>query len=236
VRLENPIKLVLVDYHVVVREGVKTILATESDFQVVGEADDGAAAIEICREIRPFLVLMGLNLPRIHGIHATEQIVKHCPGTKVVILSMRDDENSVMGAVNAGASGFVLKQASFNEVLTALRAVAAGGSHWSPAISHRLVDGLRRGSHGCFGRNPADGLTDCEVQLLHLVAAGKSTGEIAAILNLEPSTVRSYRKTTMRKLGVHTAAGLIQIALTSEKIEGYRPIDPLPKDEPNPGA
>jgi DNA-binding NarL/FixJ family response regulator len=205
--------IVVVDDHRVVRDGIRAILMRDPEFRVVGEADDGAGAVRICQETNPALVLMDISLPGVNGIEATVQLAKQFPSTKVVILSMHDDERSVMGAIRAGARGFVLKQASFGEVLNALRVVARGGTYLSSAISSRLVERLQRGSIETVEKSPLELLSPRELQVLRLVAAGKSSKEVATILKLEHSTIRSYRKTMMKKLGVTNLAGLIQIAV-----------------------
>jgi DNA-binding NarL/FixJ family response regulator len=207
--------IVVVDDHRVVRDGIRAILARDPEFRVVGEADDGAEALHVCQETNPALVLMDISLPGVNGIEATVQLVRHFPNTKVVILSMYDDERSVMGAIRAGARGFVLKQASFGEVLNALRVVARGGTYLSSSISGRLVERLQRGSLDTVEKGPLDLLSPRELQVLRLVAEGKSSKEVATILKLEHSTIRSYRKTMMKKLGVSNLAGLIQIAVAA---------------------
>ena len=207
--------IVVVDDHRVVRDGIRAILTRDPEFRVVGEADDGAGAIRVCQETNPALVLMDISLPGVNGIEATVQLVRHCPNTKVVILSMYDDERSVMGAIRAGARGFVLKQASFGEVLNALRVVARGGTYLSSSISGRLVERLQRGSLDAAEKGPLDSLSPRELQVLRLVAEGKSSKEVATILKLEHSTIRSYRKTMMKKLGVSNLAGLIQVAVAA---------------------
>src|SRR5579872_5358663 len=178
-----PFDIVIVDDHRVVREGIKAILAREVEFRVVGEADDGTAALQICQETNPALVLMDINLPGINGIEATAQLVRTCPDAKVVILSMHDDERSVMGAIRAGARGFVLKHSSFSEVISALRVVVRGGTYLSSAISSRLVERLQRGAIDQTEKNPIDRLSPRELQVLRLVAEGKSSKEVATILN-----------------------------------------------------
>jgi len=207
--------IVVVDDHRVVRDGIRAILSRDPEFRVVGEADDGAGALRVCQETNPALVLMDISLPGVNGIEATVQLVRHFPNTKVVILSMYDDERSVMGAIRAGARGFVLKQASFGEVLNALRVVARGGTYLSSSISGRLVERLQRGSLDAGEKGPLDSLSPREMQVLRLVAEGKSSKEVATILKLEHSTIRSYRKTMMKKLGVSNLAGLIQVAVAA---------------------
>jgi DNA-binding NarL/FixJ family response regulator len=210
-----PFDIVIVDDHRVVRDGIRAILGRDPEFRVVGEADDGTGALRICQETNPSLVLMDISLPGVNGIEATVQLMRQCPSAKVVILSMYDDERSVMGAIRAGARGFVLKQASFGEVLNALRVVARGGTYLSSAISNRLVERLQRGSLDASEKGPLELLSPRELQVLRLVAEGKSSKEVATILKLEHSTIRSYRKTMMKKLGVSNLAGLIQIAVAA---------------------
>jgi DNA-binding NarL/FixJ family response regulator len=207
--------IVVVDDHRVVRDGIRAILMRDPEFRVVGEADDGAGALRVCQETNPDLVLMDISLPGVNGIEATVQLAKQFPNIKVVILSMYDDERSVMGAIRAGARGFVLKQASFGEVLNALRVVARGGTYLSSAISSRLVERLQRGSLETVEKSPLELLSPRELQVLRLVAEGKSSKEVATILKLEHSTIRSYRKTMMKKLGVTNLAGLIQVAVAA---------------------
>jgi DNA-binding NarL/FixJ family response regulator len=207
--------IVVVDDHRVVRDGIRAILMRDPEFRVVGEADDGAGALRVCQETNPALVLMDISLPGVNGIEATVQLAKQFPSIKVVILSMYDDERSVMGAIRAGARGFVLKQASFGEVLNALRVVARGGTYLSSAISSRLVERLQRGSLETVEKSPLELLSPRELQVLRLVAEGKSSKEVATILKLEHSTIRSYRKTMMKKLGVTNLAGLIQVAVAA---------------------
>src|SRR5262245_9001892 len=119
-----PFEVLLVDDHKLMREGVRTILERSTEFRVVGEAETGPDAVHSCKRLHPEIVMMDINLPQMNGIEATAQIVRHCPGTKVVILSMHDDENSVLSAIRAGARGFVLKKASSSDLLDALRTVA----------------------------------------------------------------------------------------------------------------
>src|SRR5512136_2324423 len=122
-------KIVLVDDHKLVRDGVKTILERGSEFEVVGEADNGSDAVLLCKKVTPDLALMDIGLPGMNGIEATSELLRHCPEVKVVILSMYDDENSVVSAIRSGARAFVLKKASSAELLDAVRTVARGGSY-----------------------------------------------------------------------------------------------------------
>jgi DNA-binding NarL/FixJ family response regulator len=210
-----PFDVVLVDDHKLVRDGVKTILERGAEFRVVGETDNGAEVVHLCRKTSPHIVLMDIGLPGMNGIEATTELLRHCPGVKVVILSMYDDENSVVSAIRSGARAFVLKKASSAELLDALRTVARGGSYLSPQVSDRLLARIQRGDLETRGRSPLESLSPRELQVLRLVAEGKTSKDIAVMLDLGLQTVRSYRKTMMKKLGVNNVAGLTQLALAA---------------------
>ncbi|MGD0500061.1 MAG: response regulator transcription factor [Bryobacteraceae bacterium] len=207
--------VVLVEDHKLVRDGIKTLLERGGEFRVVGETESGADAVALCRQCEPDLVLMDIGLPGMSGIEATGELLRHCPAVKVVILSMYDDENSVVSAIRSGARAFVLKMASSSELLDALRAVAHGGSYLSSQVSDRLLTRIQRGDLETHARGPLEALSPRELQVLRLVAEGKTSKEVAVLLGLGLQTVRSYRKTMMKKLGVNNVAGLTQIALAA---------------------
>lgn len=211
-----PYDILLVDDHKIMRDGIKAILKTGDEFRVAGEAEDGAEAVVLAKKLRPQLVLIDINLPKLNGIEATGEIVRHCPDTKVIILSMYDDENAVVSAIKGGARAFVLKRASDHDLLDALRTVAKGGSYLSPQVSDRLLNRIKRGD--LEDRKPSlatDTLSPRELQVMRLVAEGKTSKEIAVLLDLGLQTVRSYRKTMMKKLGVTNVAELTQLALST---------------------
>jgi len=210
-----PFNIVLVDDHKLVRDGVRTILERGAEFRAVGEAESGPDAVLLCRKAPPDIVLMDIGLPGMNGIEATTELLRHCPGVKVVILSMYDDENSVVSAIRSGARAFVLKKASSAELLDALRIVAQGGSYLSSQVSDRLLARIQRGDLDTRDRSPIEALSPRELQVLRLVADGKTSKDIAALLDLGLQTVRSYRKTMMKKLGVNNVAGLTQLALAA---------------------
>src|ERR1700721_1388591 len=208
-----PFDLVLVDDHKLVRDGVKTILERGAEFRVVGEAENGADAVQLCKKSEPDLVLMDIGLPGMNGIEATTELLRHCPGVKVVILSMYDDENSVVSAIRSGARAFVLKKASSAELLDALRTAARGGAYLSSQVSDKLLQRIQRGDLETNDKTPLDQLSPRELQVLRMVAEGKTSKDIAVMLDLGLQTVRSYRKTMMKKLGVTNVASLTQVAL-----------------------
>jgi len=207
--------IVLVDDHKLVRDGVRGILERGSEFRVVGEAESGADAVALCKKTQPHIALVDIGLPGMNGIEATTELLRHCPAVKVIILSMYDDENSVVSAIRSGARAFVLKKASSTELLDALRTVAHGGSYLSSQVSDRLLARIQRGDLDTHDRSPLDSLSPRELQVLRLVAEGKTSKDIAVLLDLGLQTVRSYRKTMMKKLGVNNVAGLTQLALSA---------------------
>src|SRR5215813_3427519 len=215
--------VVLVDDHKLVRDGIRTILERSTEFRVVAESDNGADAVQICKRSNPDMVLMDIGMPGMNGIEATTELLRHCPGVKVVVLSMYDDENSVVGAIRSGARAFVLKKASSTELLDALRTVARGGSYLSSQVSDRLLQRIQRGDLETHDKTPLDSLSPRELQVLRLVADGKTSKDIAVLLDLGLQTVRSYRKTMMKKLGVNNVAGLTQLALAAGITHSNKP-------------
>jgi NarL family two-component system response regulator LiaR len=211
-----PSQVLLVDDHKIMRDGIKAILKHSDEFKVCGEAESGPEAVQFCKKKRPDIVLMDIGLPGLNGVETTTELLRHCPEAKVIILSMYDDENSVVGAIRSGARAFVLKKASDNDLLDALRTVAKGGSYLSPQVSDRLLHRIQRGDLESKPTASAlDGLSPRELQVLRLVAEGKTSKEIAVMLDLGLQTVRSYRKTMMKKLNVNNVAGLTQLALAA---------------------
>ena len=211
-------RVVLVDDHQVLRDAIKEILTHHPDLQVIGEAGSGSEAVEICRRSDPDLVVMDIGLPGINGIEATGELARHSPRARVLMLSMFDDEDSVLAAVRAGARGFVLKKACATELVDAMRTVVRGGTYFGALVSDRLLAGVQTGKL----RSPARGhdpLSPREQQVLRLTAEGKSNKEVATLLHLEVHTVRSYRKTLMAKLGASNVAQLIQVAAAAGLIE-----------------
>src|SRR5207248_1728150 len=161
--ISMPFDIILVDDHKLVRDGVRGILERGNEFRVVGEADSGSEALALCKKSQPDLVLMDIGLPGMNGIEATAELMRHCPGVKIVILSMYDDENSVVSAMRGGARAFVLKKASSGELLDALRTVANGGSYLSAQVSERLLQRIQRGDLETSVRGPLESLSPREL-------------------------------------------------------------------------
>jgi len=208
--------VLLVDDHKIMRDGIRAILCRGDEFRVVGEAEIGPDAVQSVRRHHPDLVLMDIGLPGLNGVETTVEILRFHPECKIVILSMYDDENSVVSAIRSGARAFILKKASDTDLLEALRMVARGGAYLSPQVSDRLLSRIQKGDLGSHAAPSAlEGLSPRELQVLRMVAEGKTSKEIAVLLDLREQTVRSYRKTMMKKLGVNNVAGLTQLALST---------------------
>ncbi|MBM3728331.1 MAG: response regulator transcription factor [Acidobacteria bacterium] len=214
--MEKTTSILLIDDHQIMRDGLKAILSHGAEFSVVGEVENGADAVRVVRKTRPDIVVMDIGLPGLNGIEATAEVLRHCPQTRVVILSMYGDDESVMGAIRSGARAFVLKKASHIDLIDALRAVAKGGSYWGSQVSDQLLNRIQRGDISARANNAVvDELSPRERQVLRLVAQGNTSKDIAAALNLSVQTVRSYRKAMMKKLGVGNVAGLTQLAIAA---------------------
>lgn len=207
-------EILLVDDHKIMRDGIKAILKSSGEFHVAGEAETGPDAVQMARRLRPSIVLMDISLPELDGIEATVEILRHEPATKVIVLSMYDDENSVVRAIRSGARAFVLKTAGDGDLLDALRTVAKGGSYLSSQVSDKLLHRIQMGDVQTTSPGSAiNALTPREQQVMRLIAEGKSSKEVAVVLDLGVQTVRSYRKILMKKLSVTNVAELTQLAL-----------------------
>jgi DNA-binding NarL/FixJ family response regulator len=206
-------RVLLVEDHVVVRQGIKALFSDEPDLEIVGEADDGRAALQSVSELEPDVVLMDISMPGLNGIEATRQIRQSYPEVKVVVLSMHSNEEYVFQVLRAGASGYVLKQSDSSEVLTAIRAALAGGSFLSPPISRTVIDDYVRRAEARGGDDDLELLTSREREVLQLLAEGLSNREIAEQLNISIKTVETHRSNMMNKLGVSSKTDLVKYAL-----------------------
>lgn len=206
------IRVLVVDDHTIVRDGICTLLALAGDIEVVGEAANGSEAIKMVRELKPDVVLMDISMPIMDGLEATRRICKEFPRTKVLILTQYDDKEYVFPVIEAGASGFISKVAASSELAPGIRAVYGGDSYLSPPVAKLLVEGYQRGD-GRINHDPYEQLTDRERDVLKLVAEGHTTREIADMLVVTPKTVEGHRTNLMAKLGIHNRIELVKYAL-----------------------
>jgi two-component system NarL family response regulator len=204
------IRLMLVDDHKMLREALRAILEKTGDFEVVAEADDGPAAIELARELSPDVVLMDIGLVGMSGIEATRRILAQTPTVKVLALSTFADRRIMLQMLQAGASGYVVKSAGSEELLHGIRAVARGETYLYAEATAALVDSLRKQSAQGVSSEP---LSRREREVLQLLARGKTSAQIAETLNIATGTVEVHRRNIMRKLDLHNVAELTRYAI-----------------------
>lgn len=213
------IRLLLVDDHAVVRLGLRMLLQAEPDLEIVGEAENGAQAVAQATALQPDVVVMDISMPDMNGIEATRHIKAACPNTAVLALTIHEDERYFFEMLNAGASGYVPKRAAPDDLVSAIRAVCAGGVFLYPSVAKMLVqDYLRRAERG---EHPSvcDVLTPREREVLTLIAEGLRNQEIADRLVLSVKTVDRHRENIMRKLNLHRRVDLVKYAIEKGLID-----------------
>jgi len=212
------IRVLLADDHTILRDGIRALLEKEADMQVIGEAEDGFAAVKLATQLEPDVVVLDIAMPRLNGLEATRQIRRSLPRTRVLVLTMHDDEEYIRQVLAAGALGYVLKDAAARDLLGAIRAVARGEAVLSPAITRLVIeDYLRWGDI-----QPAKGeniLTPREREVLQLIAEGYTNKQIAEILCLSVKTIQAHRANLMQKLDLHDRGELIKYAIQKKIIE-----------------
>ena len=211
--MTDKIRILVADDHTVIRRGIVGLLNAQPDMEVIGEAGTGREAVATAAAATPDVVLLDVAMPDLNGLGATRAIKAQLPAVQVLILTMHDREDYLFEALRAGASGYVLKGADTDDLLTAVRAVARGGVYLFPQVARELLgDYLRRAQSGeaAGGR---DRLTDREREIVQLIAEGKTAAQIAEDLHISAHTVRSHRDSIMTKLDLHDRAALIRYAV-----------------------
>jgi two-component system response regulator NreC len=212
------IRILLTDDHTLFREGMKTLIDAESDMEVVGEAAQAGEAVLLTQQLRPDIVLMDIGMNGMSSFEAIRQIRKDRPETRVVFLSMYDDEEYLAEGMEVGASGYVLKDSPADQLLSAIREIHHGGKYLSPRLLSRLVDDFRMQSKMPI-RLPRFGtLTKREREILKLLAEGQSVKEIAGAFDLSVKTIEAHKFNLMRKLDIHNKAQLVQYAIQKKII------------------
>jgi DNA-binding NarL/FixJ family response regulator len=214
------IRVLLADDHQMLRDGLRAVLALESDIEVIGEADDGHAAVEMAGRLAPDVVLMDIGMYGLNGVEATRRVKAANPNVKVIALSTYSDKRYVLSMLEAGASGYVLKAAAVDEMCRAVRAVAGGKRYLSPDVAGVVVD-AHLGSSAQSDASSSSVLGPREREVLQLLAEGHSSPAIGRRLHIAPSTVETHRRNIMRKLDVHSVAELTKYAIR----EGLTPLD-----------
>jgi len=215
------IRLLIADDHAVVRQGLRALFRSAPDFFVVGEASNGEGISRLVEELKADVVLIDISMPRVSGIEATHLIKERNPATRVLILTMYDNEEYLHQMVRAGANGYVLKNADKKELFAAVRAVAAGKRFFSPGVSDLMIDEFVKHSKESTGSPEAKvvPLTKREIEILRYIAQGLTNKRIAEKIYLSVRTVNTHRNNLMQKLGIHETAGLVRYAIQSGVIE-----------------
>ena len=206
------IKILLADDHKIIREGLRSLIEKQSGMEVVAEADNGRDAVQLAGELRPDVVIMDITMPDLNGIDATKQIIHYAPGVKVIALSVHSDRRFVTGILEAGASGYLLKDCAFEELAAAIRAVVQNKDYLDSRITSLVIkDYVRRLSEAESSAEFV--LTSREREVLQLLAEGRSTKQIASSLHLSLQTVETHRRNIMEKLKVNSVAELTKYAI-----------------------
>lgn len=213
--LAQKIRVLTVDDHAVVRAGVHQLLESQSEVVVVGEAASGPEALAQAATLKPDVILMDIAMPGMTGLEAAGLLREQCPDVKVLILTMHEDDGYFFHALRAGAAGYILKEASPAELVSAIRVVCGGGVYFHPSMARRLLDDyLSLSETGGSRETPVETLTEREQEVLRLTAAGRTSRQIAELLYLSPRTVERHRTNIMTKLNLHNRASLIRYAVS----------------------
>jgi DNA-binding NarL/FixJ family response regulator len=202
------IRLLLADDHALVRDGLRAVLAREPDIEIVGEAADGHAALGVAERVRPDVAVLDLSMPLLNGLDVARRLAAGERGPRTILITMHADDRYVLEALRAGVRGYVLKKQAAADLVRAIREVAAGRVYLSPGVGAAVADAIRVG-----GRLPEERLTPREREVLQLVAEGKTTKEIAAILGVSVKTADAHRTRLMQKLDIHDVASLTRCAI-----------------------
>ncbi|WP_404456412.1 response regulator transcription factor [Virgibacillus necropolis] len=221
-------KIALIDDHKLFREGVKRILEFESSFEIIAEGDDGNVAAQLVAKHKPDVVLMDINMPDMNGVQATANLVRHHPDTKVIILSIHDDESYVTHALKTGAQGYLLKEMDSDSLVEAIKVVSDGGSYLHPRVTHNLVQEFRRlakespanrSEIGADYRKPLHLLTRRECEVLQLLAEGKSNRGVADSLYISEKTVKNHVSNILQKMNVNDRTQAVVAAIRKGWVE-----------------
>lgn len=207
------IRVLVVDDHTIVRDGISALLSLAGDIEVVGEATNGNEALKMVSELHPDVVLMDIAMPIMGGLEATRRISKDYPNTKVLVVTQHDDKEYVFPVLESGASGLISKAGASSELASGIRSVYKGDSFLSPSVARLLVENFQNTAGERSKQDPYNTLTRREREILKLLAEGYSTQEIAGMLVITPKTVEGHKTNLMSKLGIHNRIDLVKYAL-----------------------
>ena len=216
------IKVLIADDHQIVRQGLRTLLEREPDLKVVAQSEDGRSTVRLARELAPEVIIMDVAMPDLNGIEATRQIVTERPQVKVIALSMYADRRFVVNMLKAGASGYLLKDCAYEELVRAIRVVLAHKTYLSPGVTDIVVRDYVQGGPTDQGASVFSLLSPREREVLQLMSEGKSTNKIADSLHVSVKTIETHRQQVMHKLNIHNVAGLTKYAIR----EGLTSVEP----------
>lgn len=211
--MKKPYRIVIADDHTILREGLRALLSSDPDFEVVGEAEDGRSTIRCAKKLSPDLVLMDLSMPRMNGLEAIKDMKKENPDTKIVALTVHKTEEYVLATLRAGADGYVLKDAHHSELVLALKNVLKGKRYLSPGIAEKVIEGYLEGRKALKPASIYDTLTQREREILKLIAEGYKNKEVADYLCISLKTVEKHRANLIKKLDLHNTAALTAFAM-----------------------
>lgn len=206
-------RIVIAEDHTILREGLKSLLSSNPEFEIVGEAEDGREAIRCVEKLKPHLVLTDLSMPRMNGMDAIREIKKKCPETKILVLTVHKTEEYILATLQAGADGYLLKDSTHPELLVAVRHVLSGKHYISPGITDKVLDGYLEGRKTLKTRTSWETLTQREREICKLIAEGYRNKEIADDLCISVKTVEKHRSNLMEKLDLHNVQALTTYAI-----------------------
>lgn len=210
--MSKKFKIVIAEDHTILREGLKALLSSDPELVVCGEAENGKDAINMVQRLNPDIILMDLSMPKIHGLEAIREIRKTSPSTKVLVLTVHDNEEYISATLRSGASGYVLKNDSYEELLASIKTVLRGKSYLSPAISQTVIQGYLDGKKGEDIRTGYETLTSRERETLKLIAEGVRNRDIAEFMGISSKTAEKHRSNLMKKLDLHSISAITAFA------------------------
>lgn len=206
-------KVLIVEDHTILREGLRMLLSSSPQLEVIGEAQDGLEAVRLAESLKPDLVLMDLSMPRMNGMGAIQEIKRHTPHVKILALTVHKTEEYILATLKAGADGYVIKDATHNELMLAIQCVLDGKSYLSPSVSDKVIEGYLEGKKQLKSGTSWDTLTQREREVLKMIAEGYKNKDIAEYLCISAKTVEKHRANLMKKLDLHNVSSLTTLAM-----------------------